>query len=74
MFLSPHIDIIGYIVAKSYLTPKNFIFLSFFKHILLTKLVLVFLFCFWFGGILGSASGAELPVSLSNHVGFMPRI
>ena len=29
---------------------------------------------FWFGGILGSASMAEFPVSLSNHVGFMPRL
>ena len=29
-------------------------------------------FFFWFGGILGSASGAEFPVSLSNHVGFKP--
>ena len=29
---------------------------------------------FWFGGILGSASGAEFPVSLSNHVGFTPRL
>ena len=29
---------------------------------------------FWFGGILGSASGAKFPVSLSNHVGFMPRL
>ena len=25
---------------------------------------------FWFGGILGSASRAEFPVSPSNHVGF----
>ena len=30
--------------------------------------------CFWFGGILGSASGAEFPVSLSNHIGFTPRL
>ena len=29
---------------------------------------------FWFRGILGSASGAEFPVSLSNHVGFTPRL
>ena len=29
---------------------------------------------FLFGGILGSASGAEFPVSLSNQVGFMPRL
>ena len=29
---------------------------------------------FWFGGILGSASGAEFPVSLSNHIGFTPRL
>ena len=30
---------------------------------------------FWFGGILGvSASRAEFPVSLSNHVGFTPRL
>ena len=28
----------------------------------------------WFGGILGSASGAEFPVSPSNHVGFTPRL
>ena len=27
-----------------------------------------------FGRILGSASGAEFPISLSNHVGFMPRL
>ena len=27
-----------------------------------------------FGGFLGSASSAEFPVSLSNHVGFMPRL
>ena len=31
-------------------------------------------FFFWFGGILGSASGAEFPVSLSNHVDFTPRL
>ena len=31
-------------------------------------------FFFWFGGILGSASRAEIPVSLSNHVGFTPRL
>ena len=29
---------------------------------------------FWFGGILGSASGVEFPVSPSNHVGFKPRL
>ena len=29
---------------------------------------------FWFGRILGSASRAEFPVSLSNHVGFTPRL
>ena len=29
---------------------------------------------FLFGGILGSASRAEFPVSLSNHVGFTPRL
>ena len=29
---------------------------------------------FWFGGILGSASRAGFPVSLSNHVGFTPRL
>ena len=30
---------------------------------------------FWFGGIMGSASGAEFPVSsLNNHVGFTPRL
>ena len=29
---------------------------------------------FWFVGILGSASRAEFPVSLSNHVGFTPRL
>ena len=29
---------------------------------------------FWFGGILGSASRVEFPVSLSNHVGFTPRL
>ena len=29
---------------------------------------------FWFGGILGSASRAEFPASLSNHVGFKPRL
>ena len=29
---------------------------------------------FWFGGILGSASRAEFPASLSNHVGFTPRL
>ena len=29
---------------------------------------------FWFGGTLGSASRAEFPVSLSNHVGFTPRL
>ena len=28
----------------------------------------------WFGGILGSASRAEFPVSLSNLVGFTPRL
>ena len=28
----------------------------------------------WFGGTLGSASRAEIPVSLSNHVGFTPRL
>ena len=27
-----------------------------------------------FGGILGLAPGAEFPVSLSNHVGFTPRL
>ena len=32
--------------------------------------VVTFLFLFWFGGILGSAPGAEFPVSLSNHVDF----
>ena len=31
-------------------------------------------FLFWFGGILGSASGAESPVSLSNHTGSTPRL
>ena len=31
-------------------------------------------FFFGFGGILGSASRAEFPVSLSNHVGFTPRL
>ena len=31
-------------------------------------------FCFCFGGTLGSASGAEFPVSLSNHAGFKPRL
>ena len=30
--------------------------------------------CFWFGGILGSASGAQFSVSLSNHIGFKPRL
>ena len=30
--------------------------------------------CFWFEGILGSAPGAEFSVSLSNHVGFTPRL
>ena len=29
---------------------------------------------FWFGGILGSASRAKFPVSLSKHVGFTPRL
>ena len=29
---------------------------------------------FLFGGILGSASRAEFPVSLSNYVGFTPRL
>ena len=29
---------------------------------------------FWFGAILGSASRAKFPVSLSNHVGFTPRL
>ena len=29
---------------------------------------------FWFGGILGSASRAEFPISLSNHAGFTPRL
>ena len=29
---------------------------------------------FWFGGILGSASRAKFPVSLSNHVGFTPTL
>ena len=29
---------------------------------------------FWFGGILGSASMAEFPVSPSNHVGFTTRL
>ena len=28
----------------------------------------------WLGGILGSASGAEFPFSLSNHVGLTPRL
>ena len=32
------------------------------------------IFFFWFGGILGSASRAEFPVSLSNLVGFTPRL
>ena len=32
------------------------------------------IFFFWFGGILGSASSAKFPVSLSNHVGFTPRL
>ena len=32
-----------------------------------------FFFCL-FEGILGSASGAEFPVSLSNHVSFTPRL
>ena len=31
-------------------------------------------FFFWFEGVLGSATGAEFPVSLSNHVGFTPRL
>ena len=31
-------------------------------------------FFFLFGGILDSASRAEFPVSLSNHVGFTPRL
>ena len=32
-------------------------------------------FCFFLsGGILGSASRAEFPASLSNHVGFTPRL
>ena len=31
-------------------------------------------FRFRFGGILGSAPGAEFPVVLSNHVGFKPRL
>ena len=29
-------------------------------------------FFIWFGGILGSASRAEFPISLSNHAGFTP--
>ena len=32
-----------------------------------------FFFFFWFEASLGSASKAEFPVSLSNHVGFTPR-
>ena len=35
---------------------------------------MTFFFFFWFGEILGSASRAEFPVSLSNHVGFTPRL
>ena len=31
-------------------------------------------FFFWFGGILGSSSRAKFPVSLSNHIGFTPRL
>ena len=31
-------------------------------------------FFFWFGGILGSASRVEFPVSPSNHVGSTPRL
>ena len=33
-----------------------------------------FLTFFWFGGTLGSASRAKFPVSLSNHLGFTPRL
>ena len=33
-----------------------------------------YVFFFWFGGILGSASRVEFTVSLSNHVGFTPRL
>ena len=39
----------------------------------LVKLVAVRHF-FWFGGSLGSAFGAEFPVSPSNQVGFTPRL
>ena len=38
------------------------------------KSLLCPIYFFWFGGILGSASRVELPVSLSNHVGFTPRL
>ena len=31
-----------------------------------------FVVLYWFGGILGSVSIAEVPVSLSNHIGFTP--
>ena len=33
---------------------------------------LVYHFFGWFGGSLGSASRAEFPVSLSNHIDFIP--
>ena len=34
----------------------------------------IYIYIFWFGGILGSASRPEFPVSLSNHVGSTPRL
>ena len=43
---------------------------SHYKHMICIKAI----FLFWFGGILVSASGAEFPVCLSNHVGFTPRL
>ena len=51
----------------------NECFFAFLYSSILLKGTSFFLF-FWFGGILGSASGAEFPVSLSNLVGFTPGV
>ena len=44
------------------------------EEYIMTSNSAVFLCVFWFGGILGLASWAEFPVSLINHVSFMPRL
>ena len=66
----------GLIYCAYYLVGKNW------KSVNLASLEPRFQFSLFFwriltygsGGILGSASRAEFPVSLSNHVGFTPRL